>query len=162
MATVKEKLPNLKICIDNEESESDDNISLTEEPEVSIDDIQSEREVVRKTDPAEPDSPASDHGTEDVQFNVYLDKLEKPKEPSSLSKIQVNLMGKTILPFCYWNNFSFDLAFKLKKGIFFQSLLDDDINLIDMYNSCIHEVSIMYHSKILSFGEVNLWALLLG
>ena len=99
MATVKEKLPNLKICIDNEESESDDNLSLTEEPEVSIDDIQSEREVVRKTDPAEPDSPASDHATDDVQFNVYLDKLEKPKEPSSLSKIQVNLMGKTVLPF---------------------------------------------------------------
>ena len=89
MAAVKEKLPNLKICIDNEDSGSDDELSLTEEPEISIEEDQVERKVKRKSEQTEPDSPLSNHATDDVQFNVYLDKLEKLPEPSSLSNIQV-------------------------------------------------------------------------
>ena len=95
MAAVKEKLPNLKICIDNEASGSDDDLSLTEEPEISIEEEQVEREVKKKPEPlTEPDSPLSNHATDDVQFNVYLDKLEKlPKSQSTeyepLSNLQV-------------------------------------------------------------------------
>ena len=90
MAAVKEKLPNLKICIDNEESGSDDNLSLTEEPDVALEDVQIEREVKRKPDQQEPDSPMSSHAPDDnVQFNVYLDKLEKIPDPMVQAKIQV-------------------------------------------------------------------------
>ena len=103
MAAVKEKLPNLKICIDNEESGSDDDLSLTEEPDVSIDDGQSQREVKRKPDPQEPDSPMSSHAADDVQFNVYLDKLEKIPEPTAQTKIQVALnRGCSIVSVYNW------------------------------------------------------------
>lgn len=86
MAAVKEKLTNLKICIDNEEADSDDELSLTDEPEVSVEDGLSEREVKRKPDEDEPVSPMSEHGTDEVQFNVYLEKLP---EPASQTKVQV-------------------------------------------------------------------------
>ena len=99
MAAVKEKLPNLKICIDNEESGSDDNLSLTEEPDVTIEDDQTQREVKRKPEPQEveePDSPMSSHAPDDVQFNVYLDKLEKIPEPKAQPKTQVLLTVRLI------------------------------------------------------------------
>ncbi|XP_060588498.1 nuclear cap-binding protein subunit 3-like isoform X2 [Ruditapes philippinarum] len=86
----KTKLPNLKICIDNDESESDDDrLSLTEEPQISIEEGE---EDTRIANPVHDElvvsgSPGSERvldDDDDVQFNVYLNKLDsKPLENTS-------------------------------------------------------------------------------
>lgn len=84
----KTKLPNLKICIDNDESESDDDhLSLTEEPQISIGDGDEDTRIANPVhgELVVPDSPGSERVPEDdVQFNVYLDKYDtKPAEIAS-------------------------------------------------------------------------------
>ncbi|XP_053375367.1 nuclear cap-binding protein subunit 3-like isoform X2 [Mercenaria mercenaria] len=91
-STEKTKLPNLKICIDNDESESDDdNLSLTGEPQISLEEGEIDKRV---TNPVHeeilvPESPGSERATgaeDDVQFNVYLNKLETKQVENSINR----------------------------------------------------------------------------
>ena len=82
----KENFPNLKICIDIEESGEDmDELSLTEEPEIDIDSEGTDKRVLKSviTENSAHASPALQHEdaeSGDVQFNVYLNKLDPPKK----------------------------------------------------------------------------------
>ena len=92
--TEKDRLPNLKICIDNAESGAeDDELSLNEETDIDIADTDGDRRIATRVS---PDRSAvvsvSDHADDirqiredepEVQFNVLLNKVEpKPIEAS--------------------------------------------------------------------------------
>ncbi|XP_052802477.1 nuclear cap-binding protein subunit 3-like [Mya arenaria] len=81
----KESFPNLKICIDNDESDAEnDNISLTEDSQIDIDDTESDKRILipANAETSPPSSPFQQHAVDkkdDVQFNVYLNKLDPPQ-----------------------------------------------------------------------------------
>jgi len=84
-----EKFPNLKICIDNTESDDDnvDIVSLHEE-----DDIEEREER----------SDIEDSDGDEVEFNVRLGNLPKNIEDRSKS----NIFRKVTLIFLVWNDYS--------------------------------------------------------
>lgn len=84
------RLPNLKICIDNEESDGDeDTLSLTDEAHIDLKEEDAEKDITSSFSKDEvSDSSGVGHAgdaDDEVQFNVYLNKIEpKPAEPPTI------------------------------------------------------------------------------
>lgn len=84
------RLPNLKICIDNEETDGeDDTLSLTDEAHIDLKEEEVEKEIASSFSKDEvSDSSGVRHAgdaDDEVQFNVYLNKIEsKPAEPPTI------------------------------------------------------------------------------
>ena len=69
----QERLPNLKICIDNDSSD-DDSLSLTGDPDINLEENGGDKRIAVSTVKSLEETPDGVESDDDVQFNVYLNK----------------------------------------------------------------------------------------
>lgn len=106
----KSKMANLKICIDNDASESDDdNLSLTDETNIVIEDDVSDKRIANPVDDENmvADSPLFDHASEkdEVQFNVYLNKLEPRETENPFARVSNSIYALVKALLVAWSNY---------------------------------------------------------